>query len=168
MRSILFVLIVATLASSCRKKSEEAGKSIEIYHLATYETVAGKCEIDPARAVLPDTPLINNNDILEYSQVNHSFLLTNSAFLRIKGLSDWAGFAVTVDKNVIYYGIFKPSFSSSSCLESVTMDISLNAETKALIRLGYPGISTTHFSTDPRTDKRLFAALNAQGKLKMQ
>ena len=75
------------------------------------------------------------------------FTLNFAAMQKIEVLSDGTPFAVTVDKEVIAYGIFKPIFSSSSCemisgkvtdnnnkpLQSVTVSL-LQAKDRSLVK----------------------------------
>ena len=77
-------------------------------------------------------PYHKNQDILAYSPTEYTFKLTESAIQQVKVLSDRTPFAVTVDKQVIYYGFFKPSISSSSCEQSITMDVAWTANNEIL------------------------------------
>lgn len=75
-------------------------------------------------------------------------------------------FAVTVDKQVIYYGFFKPIISSSSCDHSITMDLDWTSGNKITLKLGYPGQVQGVTIDDKRNDSKLIATLRQQGKLK--
>ena len=78
---------------------------------------------------------------------------------------DRTPFAITVDKQVIYYGLFKPSISSSSCDHSITMDVSWSSASKIVLRLGYPGQLPGVTIDDQRNNPILLASLEKQGKL---
>jgi hypothetical protein len=54
---------------------------------------------------------------------------------KVKTFQDFTAFAVTVDKQVIYYGFFKPSISSSSCDHSITMDLDWTTGNKINLKL---------------------------------
>lgn len=165
MRSLFFLLIVSGFLLSCRKDTVQAGEQVEIYTLASFQRTPGKCQVDASTAVLQDTPTIRNADILDYSQGSHEFRLSEAGVEKIKALHDFFAFAITVDRQVIYYGIFKPSFTSSSCDQSITMDLDQSRK-KLLLRLGYPGQSQSSTIEDLRNHPRLLATLKKQGKLK--
>ena len=136
MRALIYVLTLATLSFSCSKNKVNTGESVEIYLLEKYQTVAGKCQIDPSVSVLQNTATIKNQDILEYSTANHKFTLSDPAIQKVKAFRDFTPFAVTIDKRVIYYGFFKPAISSSSCNNSITMDVDWTTGNKISLNLG--------------------------------
>jgi hypothetical protein len=164
MRYSLFCLLMAITLCSCKKDHTTPGNLLEVYVLQSFQLVNGKCQIDAATAILESQPTVFNDDILEYSKSQHEFKLNDAAFQRIRNFHDWTPFAVTVDRNAIYYGFFKPSISSSSCEHSITMDIASFTEKKILLRLGYPGTSGTGID-DQRNNPLLIATLKKQGKL---
>jgi hypothetical protein len=144
----------------------KAGETVEIYLFKTFQTVTGKCQIDASASLLQDKAAIKNQDILEYSQTNYQFKLTDPAIQRVKTFKDFTPFAVTVDKQVIYYGFFKPSISSSSCDNSITMDLDWTSGNKISLKLGYPGQLQGVTIDDERNNQKLITALKSQGKLK--
>lgn len=166
MRSLLFILVLTACCLSCKKDKIKAGGTVEIYLLKTYQTVAGKCQIDTSVSILQDTATIKNQDILEYSKTNYEFKLTATAIQKVRTFRDFTPFAVTVDKQVIYYGFFKPSFSSSSCDNSITMDVDWTTGNKIFLRLGYPVPLQSVTIDDQRNNPKLIATLKNQGKLK--
>lgn len=166
MRSLLFILVLTACCLSCKKDKIKAGGTVEIYLLKTYQTVAGKCQIDTSASILQDTATIKNQDILEYSKTNYEFKLTATAIQKVRTFRDFTPFAVTVDKQVIYYGFFKPSFSSSSCDNSITMDVDWTTGNKIFLRLGYPVPLQSVTIDDQRNNPKLIATLKNQGKLK--
>ena len=139
MRPIFFLLTIAIFYLSCKKDNVKGGDTVEVYLLKSSQLVTDKCEIDALVSVLQDTAIIKNQDILEYSQSNYQFTLTDLAIQKVKTFRDFTAFAVTIDKQVIYYGFFKPSFSSSSCNHSITMDLDWSSGNKINLKLGYPG-----------------------------
>jgi hypothetical protein len=166
MRPLFFFLTIAILCLSCKKDDVKGGDSVEVYLLGTAQRVTGKCQIDPLLSVLEDTPVIRNQDIVEYSQNEYQFKLTNTAIQKVKAFNDFTAFAVTVDKQVIYYGFFKPGFSSSSCDHSITMDVDWVSSEKITLRLGYPAPLPGVTIDDQRNNSKLIEALRNQGKLK--
>ena len=103
--------------------------------------------MDAATAVLQDSAIVLNTDIITYSMSVCRFTLNFEAMQKIEALCDGTPFAVTVDKEVIAYGIFKPIFSSSFCekirgkvtdnnnkpLQSVTVSL-LQAKDRCLVK----------------------------------
>lgn len=169
MRPLLFILTIAAICLSCKKDNIKAGEPvepIEIYLLKAYQTVTAKCLIDLSASTLQDTATIKNKDILEYSKNDYQLKLTDAAIQKVKTFKDKMPFAVTVDKQVIYYGFFKPNFSSSSCNNSITMDLDWTSANKISLKLGYPGQTQGVPIEDQRNDPKLIAALKKQNKLK--
>jgi hypothetical protein len=165
MRLSLLIVGLMIFCLSC-KKENQGGETVEIYQLKTFQTVSGKCQVDPSVSVLQDTPTIKNRDILMYDQGSYEYTLTDTAIQKIRNIYNGTPFAVTVDKQLIYYGIFKPAISSSSCDESITMDIAWSANNKIYMRLGYPGTTQGISIDDQRNNAKLLATLKKQGKLR--
>jgi hypothetical protein len=155
---------MTAICLSCKK--DNAGETVEIYLLKTYQTIATKCQIDPSVSILQDMPTIRNQDVLEYSKTDYQFKLTDVAIQKVKTFNDKTPFAVTVDKQVIYYGFFKPGISSSSCDHSITMDLDWTSGNKISLKLGYPGQLQGVTIDDKRNDPKLIATLRQQGKLR--
>jgi hypothetical protein len=166
MRPIFFFLTIAIICLSCKKENVKGGDTVEFYLFKRSQFVTGKCQIDPLVSVLQDTAIIKNQDILEYSQSNYQFKLTDLAIQKVKTFPDFTSFAVTVDKKVIYYGFFKPSISNSSCEHSITMDLDRTSGNKIDLRLGYPSLMQGVTIDDERNNSKLIATLRNQGKLK--
>jgi hypothetical protein len=62
MQIITCILIFSLISFSCNKDKMKAGKVVEIYSLKSYQTVAGKCQVDPSVSALEDTAIIKNQD----------------------------------------------------------------------------------------------------------
>jgi hypothetical protein len=166
MRQLLYILTMSGLFLSCKKDNVNAGKTVEIYLLKSYQVVTGKCQIDPYLPVLQNTATIKNQDILEYSKTDCQFKLADIAIQRVKAFGDRTPFAVTVDKQVIYYGFFESGLSSSSCDHSITMNINWVSGNQISLVLGYPGQRQGIIIDDQRNNPILIATLKNQGKLK--
>lgn len=166
MSNIRFLFILALFSAitfSC-KKDTVAGDPVEIYVLQNYSMVPGKCMVNPFSAVLESDPTVKNEDIIEYSQLNYEFKLTGISFQKIKAFPDLTPFAVTVDKNVIYYGFYKKWTSSSSCDHSIIMSIKSLSDQTISMDLGYPFGMTG--IDDQRNNAVLTDALRKQDKLR--
>lgn len=166
MRSLIWIWTITLICFSCKKDNVKTGETVEIYLLKTFQTVTGKCQINSSASLLQDTATIKNEDILEYSQSKYQFKLIDPAIQKVKTFKDFTPFAVTVDKQVIYYGFFKPNFSSSSCDDSITMDIDWTSGNKISLKLGYPGGLEGVIINDERNNLKLIATLKNQNKLR--
>jgi hypothetical protein len=116
---------------------------------------------------LADKPLISGADIISYLKATHEIRLTEEAFQRILNLEVpvWGkSFVVCVDRNPIYWGAFWVPFSSQS-FDGVTILKPLGStEPYIQIERGYPS-SEFGQGEDPRSDPRIFEALEQAGKL---
>ncbi len=164
-RLLLFCAVLLSV-QSCKKASTtpQGNGLVEIYGLESYKFVPNKCQVDPSTAVLKTIPVILNSQIISYSQGSHEFKLTNPGKEASKAFQNLFAFAVTVNKEVIYYGVYKPFTSSSSCEHSITMNIAWSTGNLSMI-LGYPSPVAGITIDDQRNNPKLLAALNAQGKL---
>jgi len=167
MRLLFFILVLTSFSFACKKDKNNVppGEAIEIYTFESSQMVAGKCQVDAAASVLNATPLVRNQDIIDYSKGNHRFRLSAEAVAKVKDLNR-IPFALTVDKKVIYYGIFKPIYSSSSCEHSITMGQDGPGNNEVSVRLGYPDGLVIASIEDKRNDGLLLSTLKKQGKLR--
>ena len=166
MRLLLFIFTIIITGISCKKERVKAGETVEIYLLKTYQRVTNKCQIDPSATILQDAATVMNDEILEYSKSDYKFKLKENAMQKVRAFHDFTPFAITVDKQVIYYGFFKPMISSSSCDNSITMDVDWTTGNKIYLRLGYPGTLQGVTIDDQRNSQKLLSALESQGKLR--
>lgn len=166
MRGTVCFLTIILICSACKKGNVQPGATVEIYLLKTVQTVPGKCQVDPSYTILQDTPIIRNQDIISYSTTDHKFKLTDTSIQKLKALMGRTPFAVTVDRQVVYYAFYMPNYLSSSCDQSITMDIDWTSGNQVYFRLGYPGQLQGVAIEDNRNDARLLATLKSQGKLR--
>jgi hypothetical protein len=163
MKQILLVVLLFVAGFRC-EKAAVAGKDVEIYLLAKGGLMPSACKVDANNAKLASGPILRSDDIISYSASTHIFTLQPAAYKSIEALTDTTPFAVTVDREVIYFGIVKSNFSSSSCDQSITMDNMLRVNTIEM-RLGYPGLLDGVVIEDKRNDDLLIATLRSLGKL---
>lgn len=166
MRLLFLAILLSFTFISCKKEKEKAGEKVEIYLLKSGFTYPGPCKVDEAIAQLDETAFIKNEEILSYSSGKRLFNLAESATEKVKLLMDNVPFAVTVDKEVIYYGIYKPPYSSSSCDLSITMHIGFESPNSIAMQLGYPVLYDDIGFVDKTNDPFLLTTLAAQGKLR--
>lgn len=166
---IILIVISALSLTSCTKDNTHiiAGEAVEIYLLSAYEMEENKCKLIESSIVLEDIALILNDDIVSYILSEHKLVLTDDGINKIKEMSDWDAFSITVNKEIIYSGICKPGYSSSVCDHSVTIDPLSYRDNEIKIRLGYPWASDELLLLpDPRENELLIETFRAQGKLR--
>lgn len=166
MKKLCCLVFTACLLLSCNKENEGAGKPVEFYLLESFNYVTNQCKVDPSSAVLKSTPFINNTDIIAYSKSAFTYKLSAAAINRVKAFEGRVPFAVTVDKQVVYFAFFNEVILSSSCEHSISMDFDWGSSDKILLKLGYPGLLQGVPIDDQRNNSVLLSALSSQGKLK--
>jgi len=155
----LFLLLIST--ASCDKSGAGDGQLVEVYRFKI-SRLTGPCKIDTSRAELADTPLISNDAIKSYNKKVFEFLISNEAGEKINRLMDNEALALTVDKELIYYFVNKPIYSSSICRDHISMNhTSLNK-----IQMYIVNPNPANPIPDQRNDSRLINALAAQRKLR--
>ncbi len=166
-KSIALFSALILLVMGCSKENAESGDAVEIYLLKEYSLVTNRCEIVKSSIVLKDNELISNNDIVAYHHPEHKITLTGSGLNKLDGIYDNTPFCMTVDKEIIYAGFFKPGYSSSSCWHSVTIDPISYVDNQINVNLGYPGtLEDFPIEPDPRENSLLLETFKKQGKLK--
>src|SRR5688572_4323601 len=166
MLRLLSIFIISIGFLSCKKDEPGVQNEVEFILLKSYQFVAGKCQVDASTARLETSPLVTNDDILWYSKSDYEFRLTANAIQKINALSGRSAFAVTVDRHVIFLGVYMPLIMSSSCDHSITMDVN-TVSNIATMRLGYPmWPRPATMIDDQRNNVLLLEALSNQGKLR--
>ena len=166
-KSITLFSAMILLVMGCSKENTVSGEAVEIYLLKEYSLVTNRCEIVKSSIVLKDNELISNNDIVAYHHPEHNLTLTEAGLDKLDGIHDNTPFCMTVDKEIIYAGFFKPGYSSSSCVHSVTIDPISYVDNQISVRLGYPGtLEDFPIEPDPRENSLLLETFKKQGKLK--
>jgi len=159
-------LIIALSLAACKKDKATALKQVEFYLLESYQLVTGKCQVDVTSARLKNSALVANDDILSYSGRDYEYGLTSNAVQKINALSGRTPFALTLDKEIIFIGVYMPLIMSSTCDQSITMYVN-TISNNAILNLGYPyGLLPGSSIIDQRNNPRVVNALFRQGKLK--
>jgi hypothetical protein len=166
MRGFISTLIITLSLAACKKDKTTAIKQVEIYLLESYQLVPGKCQVDVSSSSLKNSALVTNDDILWYSGKKYEYDLTSNVIQKINALSGRTPFALTLDKEIIFIGVYMPPIMSSTCDQSITMYVN-TISNKAILNLGYPyGLQPRSSVIDQRNDPRLVNALFHQGKLR--
>ncbi len=153
--------------SACQKSADDpANGRVEIFALASFEWVAdGICALKPGTAVLETVPLVINGDIVSYDLSNFILEFKEPSAQRIRELTPRSPFAVTLNGDVVFFGVVMQAIMSSTCMESITMENLIYGPNKVKLELGYPAGAASGIA-DKRRDKDLLAALRKQGRLR--
>ncbi len=158
-----------------RRCRGEATNSLAIYLVAGQvpENITAYRRGDWSHFRLSDSPLISDHDILMYDFSNHSMRLRPEGLAKMpKPAASGTPFAVVVNGERIYLGVFATCFSSRSfAVPSIVLDryvIFTNQPPDTLIiERGYPAPGFG-VGPDPRSDNRIKAALKALHKADLQ
>lgn len=168
---LLLVVLMVELFSGCEKTQSIPGSNgkVELFMIETFSTIKNSAQIDVNSVVTKQSPLISYQDFLSYDSVQHEFSLSNKALDAINGLKHSVHglpFAIKVNDTLVYTGYFWPSYSSASCDWVVIDPFLANANKKATVRLGYPGLIQGQTIEDKRNDKRILRIFKQDNKLK--
>jgi hypothetical protein len=149
----------------CKK---EHNTRIEIYLLKSFVTTIDTTQRPAvngiANAALDDTPLAADPDIRFYTRKKSTFALRKEIQKDIKNFGPDKAFAVTVDKQIVYYGRFHPIYMNSVVfgLATITPLPYKNDE----LRIDFINLTGTFVSPfDKRNDSRIINALRSTGRL---
>jgi hypothetical protein len=171
MKSILPLIIVFLVSSSQLTFSEEAQSSTNNIGLCFYlvknmspqTSNWWKVSLDTVK--IDERPFIRSENIISYSDTNHSLLLTKEAYERFKRIHTGEVFAACVNTKVIYVGMTWSGILSATCpgVAMLIDDRNFKANTVSLWA-GYPNES--YFDgPDPRSKPVIVEALRAEHKL---
>ena len=163
MLRFISILIVSIIFLSCKKDKAGTQKKIEFILLKSYQFLPGKCQVDASTVIHEDTPLVSNDEIITYSDKEHSYNLDATAIQKINTLPGRTPFALTIDKEIVFLAVYMPLIMSSTCDQSITMYANVS-QNKIFMNLGYPFASST--INDERNKPVLVATLQAQGKFR--
>lgn len=165
MRQILIYYVTLIFFTGCKK---EHGSRIEIYLLKSFTSTVDQTRtpavISITNAVLDDTALITDQDILFYTKATTTFTLRKDIKATIQDYGPDKAFAVTVDNQPVYYGKFHPIYLSSITFGMATIDpVFSNNELKI-----YFATTEGNFfeQLDKRNDSRIINTLIATNRLR--
>lgn len=167
MRKLLFYSLIALLASACRK---EPRSRVELYLLQSFNRTVdlsvapGVTQI--SNAVLAGSPLVADKDIAWYSAVNKTFGLKKDISSQLKDYGPDKAFAVTVNGEPVYYGVFHPAYLSSIVFGIATIDPFWVTGKELPIRYTLYDNNPALQRLDKRNEARLLAALQQSGRLR--
>jgi len=170
MKYLGILLLLGIFGAGCSKNHDQSNDKVEIYLLESFSTVlnpAPPYAVSIRDAHLEKTPLVANDDIDYYEQAQYLFKLKKNIKPLIKDFSKDRGFAVTVNDEIIYYGVFHPAFLSSLTFGVATIDpFALTTESSVTLQyLNYYN-NVQLAQLDKRNDPRILNALSATGRLR--
>ena len=160
----LGVLLVTLSLSSCSSAEDH----FAIYFPSGSITTQEILQVDPASLKLSDTALITSDDIVSYERNIHKLTLTDAGYQKLllqKTPVQGIPLIAAVGKQPVYALALWTPLSSLS-YEGVIILQPFDPDDKSIyIMTGYPTDSFFK-GTDPRSEQRIFDALNKEGKLK--
>lgn len=158
--------LVIMLLMGC---SKEHSTKVDIYLLKSFTAgvdTTGTPGINViTNAVLDATPLVADKDIRFYTRESSTFTLRKDIQTTIKNYSRDKAFAVTVDGQVIYYGVFQPAYLSSVVIGLPTIRPMLYKNNE--LRIDFLNFGGTFINPlDKRNDARILDAFKASGRLR--
>jgi hypothetical protein len=122
--------------------------------------------ISISNAVLAETPLVADHDIRSYTRSTTTFNLKKDIKSIIKNYGPDKAFAVTVDKQVVYYGKFHPAYLSSITFGLATIDPIFYSNNELKIQFASIDRNSNLQQLDKRNDTLIINALSATGRLR--
>ena len=166
MKFLAWILLLGGI--SCNK--DQSNKQVEIYLLKSFSIVSNPTTPETVTitdAKLEKNPLVANSDIKYFKQSEYLFTLKKNIRPLIQDFSRENGFAVTVNNQLVYYGIFHPAFLASMTFGLATIDPFIFTTDNSV------SIQCVNFDNNPqlsqldkRNDPRLLEAMSASGKLR--
>jgi hypothetical protein len=170
MKYLGMLLLLGIAGAGCNKNHDLAKNKVEIYLLESFSTVmnpAAPYAVSVTDARLEKDPLVANEDIEYYKQSEYVFKLKKNIKPLIKDFSKDRGFAVKVNNETIYYGIFHPAYLSSITVGVATIDpLFLTTDVSLSIQYTNYNNNAQLAQLDKRNDPRILDALSATGRLR--
>lgn len=167
------VYIIALAVMGCTGEAtlplKGLNNKIEIYQLKSYtqktDTSFAIRTIVLSDLVLEDSPLVTDTEIRSYTQSSYTFELSKNLNPIIKNFGPDKAFVVMVDKEVIYFGMFRPAYLNSILFSIPYIEPIL---TNNNLHINYATIGSTGAQQpiDKRNDMKLINALKATNRLK--
>ncbi|HEX5154309.1 MAG TPA: hypothetical protein VFW07_22830 [Parafilimonas sp.] len=167
MKYIVLCFLSVILFTACKKDS---ASGVDIYLLESFtlndNNATNPVTLAISNAVLAAGPLVADEDISYYVRSTATFKLKKDIQPLIKNYDGSKAFAVTVNKQPVYFGRFHPSYLSSLTLGLATIDpLFHNNNELPVFFIKMDGNEDLQL-LDKRSDDRLISALKASGKLR--
>lgn len=163
------LICIAVVFSGLHMTYAQDGRGFELYLLPPDIKATDLSKLDINKLKPEGKPFISTEDISSYLKDTHEMVVYYNGALRLKKLEvpvSGRPFIVFAGGQPIYTGAFWNSFSSISFV-GIAIEISDIKGGFALLEfeLDYPPLAPKHAASDPRSDPRVFSALEKSGIL---
>ena len=166
MRKFLIYPLVFILFVGCKKQN---ASKVDIYMLQSF-TVNVDQTASPvpifSNIVLADTPLVADEDIRFYTKSTTTFTLKKDLQSVIRNYSSDKAFAVTVNNQPVYFGIFHPMYLNSIPFGVAMIVPVLYRNNELKIQFATIVGNSNLSDLDKRNDKRITSSLLVSGRLR--
>ncbi len=166
---LLYCLLVILFATGCSKNNDQ---QVAIYMLKSFTATATPSSLTSppttviTNAVIENTPLVADNDILSYLPSETTFMLRKDIKPIIERYGSDKAFVVMVNNEPVYFGMFHPAYYSSINFGVATIDPIFFNNNALKIQYatfsGYPDLA----ALDKRNDRRILNVFRVTGRLK--
>ena len=133
---------------------------------ANVDRTTNPATISIVNAVLADTPLVADNDIEFYTKLTTTFKLKKDIKSIIQNYGADKTFAVTVNKQPLYFGIFHPAYLSSIAFGVASIDPILFIDNELKIQFATIEGNNYLLQPDKRNDSQITNTLRATGRVR--
>lgn len=166
MKKAFFLSLAGLLLAGCKK---EHGTRVDIYVLKSFTSSIDQSYMPPittiTNQVLESTPFVTDDDIISYSRDSRTFTLRKDIKSIIQNFGADKAFAVTVDGNIMYCGIFHPAYLSSLPFGIAMIDPILSDNKQ--LRIDFVTNTGLYLHPrDQRNDDQIIHALQITGRLR--
>jgi hypothetical protein len=173
MNYLSYCLLFITLFAACKKDSTaiKNASKVDIYLLKTFsinvDQTTTPSTLSLSNSILADTPLIADKDIELYTQLSTTFKFAKNIKSLIQNYGGDKAFAVTVDNQPVYFGIFHPAYLSSIAYGLATIDpIIYTTNNEISIQYATLTGNTYLLQFDRRNDDKIINALKTTGRVR--
>jgi hypothetical protein len=155
--------------AACKKENNRS-EAVAIFLLKSYtrsvDASAAPAIIRYTNVSLSAAPLLADKDIAGYDPASTTFYLRKDIEPAIRDFGPDKAFAVTVNKEIIYVGEFRPAYLSSVVFGIATINPAFAQDRQ--LKIDYIRIDNRPGAAalDKRNDKRLLNALLKSGRLR--
>lgn len=167
MKRLLTICLLAGLVAGCKKSNED---KVEIYLLTSF-TRSVDISSSPSTIKITDarfsgSPLVADADIAGYSPIQYKFYLNKNVKPALKDFGSDKAFAVTINKQPVYFGEFRPSYLSSLVFGIAYIDPIMVTNKEMAIEFIKLDNAPHVQKLDKRNDSRLLDVLAESGRLR--
>lgn len=169
MKQVFLFSLLFWFFAAC-KKENNLSEAVEIYQLQSFartvDASAAPAITRYTNLTLSAVPLLADKDIAGYNPTSTTFYLRKNIEPVIRDFGPDKAFAVTVNKEIIYVGEFRPAYLSSVVFGIATINPAFAQDRQ--LKIDYIRIDNRPDAAalDKRNDKRLLDALIKSGRLR--